>query len=140
MHTFVTTMEWQGGERTLERTEGRPPLEVSSPVVFGGEAGRWTPEDMLVAAVESCVLLTTLYFVQKNKIGLKTWTSRSAGDMAKTPEGLRFQRIEVNIAARVATAEDVEKLRKAVTLAEKYCPLSAAVRFPVEVKLEVTAS
>jgi len=139
MHTFVTTLEWKGGERIVQSAEGRPPIEVSSPPAFGGEAGRWTPEDFLVAAVESCVLLTTLYFVQKNRIGLTAWTSRCAGDMAKTPEGLRFQRIELSIAARVAAADDVEKLRKAVALAEKFCPLSAAVKFPVTVKLEVAA-
>lgn len=139
MHTFVTTLEWKGGERIVQSAEGRPPIEVSSPPVFGGEAGRWTPEDLLVAAVESCVLLTTLYFVQKNRIGLTAWSSRCAGDMAKTSEGLRFQQIELAITARVAAADDVEKLRKAVALAEKFCPLSAAVKFPVVVKLEVAA-
>jgi len=140
MHTFVTTLEWKGGERIVQNAEGRPPIEVSSPAAFGGEAGRWTPEDLLVAAVESCVLLTTLYFVQKNKIGLASWTSRCAGDLAKTAEGLRFQRMELNISARVSAAEDVEKLQKAVALAEKYCPLSAAVKCPVAVRLEAACS
>ena len=138
MHAFVTTLEWKGGERMVQHAEGRPPIEVSSPTAFGGEAGLWTPEDFLVAAVESCVLLTTLYFVHRNQIGLKGWTSRCTGEMAKTAEGLRFQRMELRITARVAAEADIEKLRQAVALAEKYCPLSAAVKFPVNVALDAS--
>ena len=136
MHTFTTTLEWKGGARIEQRTEGRPPIAVSSPPAFGGDAGCWTPEDFLVAAVESCVLLTTLYFVQRNKIGLRGWTSRCTGEMAKTAEGLRFQRMELSITARVAAETDVEALRRAVTMAEHFCPLSAAVKFPVAVALD----
>ena len=136
MHTFVTTLEWKGGERLVEHCEGCPPLDVSSPPAFGGEAGRWTPEDLLCAAVESCVLLTTLYFVQKNKIELRAWTSRTAGAVEKGASGLRFTKMEIAIAATVATDEDARKLAGAVQQAEQYCPLSGAVNFPVQVALE----
>ena len=59
MHVFKTTLEWKGGEHMVSHCEGRPDLELSSPPAFGGEAGRWTPEDLLCSAVESCVILTT---------------------------------------------------------------------------------
>ena len=136
MHQFITATEWQGGERLVVRTEGGLALDVSSPPVFGGEAGRWTPEDMLVGGVEACILLTTMYFVNKNRIGLKSWTSRATGDMEKGPSGLRFKKIEVSITARVAAGEDVKKLTDAVQMAEKYCPLSAAVNFPVSFRID----
>ncbi len=139
MHTFVTATEWLGGERLITRTEGGLSLEISSPVQFGGEAGRWTPEDILVAGVESCILLTALYFVQRHQIGLKSWTSRAVGTMEKGANGLRFTRIEVRITARVATEADVPRMREAVQLAETYCPLSAAVNFPVEFSLDCAA-
>ncbi len=137
MERFVTSVEWLGGERLTTRTQGGLELPVSSPVQFGGEPGRWTPEEMLVGGVESCILLTALYFIQRRKIGLKSWTSRAEGTVEKTPNGLRFTRIQVRITARVATEDDVPRLREAVELAEKYCPLSAAVNFPVEFSLDV---
>lgn len=136
MHTFITATEWLGGERLVTRTEGGLALDVSSPPQFGGEPGRWTPEDMLVGGVEACILLTTMYFVQRNKIGLKSWTSRATGTVEKGAAGLRFTRIDVRITARVETEADVTRLREAVALAEKYCPLSAAVNFPVEFTLD----
>jgi len=136
MHTFITATEWQGGEKLVTRTESGLALDVSSPPQFGGEAGKWTPEDMLVGGVEACILLTSMYFVTKNAIGLKSWTSRATGSMEKGASGLRFTRIDVRITARVATEADVPKMQDAVRLAEKYCPLSAAVNFPVAFTLD----
>ncbi len=136
MHSFITATEWQGGENLVTRTEGGLSIDISSPTQFGGEAGRWTPEDMLVGGVESCILLTSMYFVTKNKIGLKSWTSRATGSMEKGASGLRFTRIDVRVTARVATEADIPKMQEAVKLAEKYCPLSAAVNFPVEFTLD----
>ena len=133
MHVFETRLEWQGGEQLVQRAEGRPDLPVSSPPVFGGEAGQWTPEDLLLAAVESCVLLTTLFFVKKNQIGLKAYTSTARGPMTKGPSGLRFTELTVAIAATVAAPEDAAKLEQAIHLAEKYCPLSNVVNVPVKV-------
>ncbi len=136
MHPFDTMTEWQGGERLVISTDEGLRIEVSSPPQFGGEAGRWTPEDMLVAGVEACILLTTLYFVQRQQIGLRRWSSRAVGTMEKGPSGLRFTKIEVEIKSAVGSEADVEKLTHALHLAEKYCPLSAAVNFPVKVSLE----
>lgn len=133
MHVFETRLEWLGEEKLVQRAEGRPDLPVSSPPVYGGEAGKWTPEDLLLAAVESCVLLTTLFFVKKNQIGLKAYTSVAKGPMTKGPSGLRFTDISVAITATVATVEDVAKLEQAVHLAEKFCPLSNVVNVPVQV-------
>ncbi len=136
MHTFVTNLEWKGGEHLVQTCEGRPALDVSSPAAFGGEAGRWTPEDLLCAAMESCVLLTALYFVNRNRIGLKAWRSRTTATMEKGASGLRFTGMDIAIAASVAADDDVKKLTDAVHLAEKYCPLSAAINFPAAVSIE----
>ena len=140
MHEFITTLVRSDGERLIARAEGRPDLDVSSPPAFGGEAGRWTPEDLVCSAVESCLALTAQYFVQKNKIGLKQWSSRTRATMEKGPGGLRFTALEVTITATVAEAEDVSKLTEAVHLAEKFCPVSNVLTLPVAVRLDATVA
>jgi organic hydroperoxide reductase OsmC/OhrA len=140
MHEFITTLERSGGERLIARAEGRPDLTVSSPTAFGGEAGLWTPEDLVVSAVETCLALTAQYFVQKNRIGLKQWTSRTRATMEKGPGGLHFTAMEVAITATVAADEDVAKLTEAVHLAEKFCPVSNALSLPIAIRLDATVA
>jgi organic hydroperoxide reductase OsmC/OhrA len=137
MHVFKTTMEWRGGERLVSRCDGRPDLDLSSPPAFGGEAGRWTPEDLLCSAVESCVVLTTLFFVRRQNIGLISWKSRACATLEKGPAGLRFQTMDVEVDAVVSAAEDEPRLRDAVRQAEQYCPVSNALKIPVTVRASV---
>lgn len=140
MHTFATQLTWQGGERAITSSEGLPDLEISGPVQFGGEAGFWTPEHQLVGAIESCILLTTLFFVDKFKIGMQAYASASEGFMDKGASGLRFTKMTMKLTVTVADAAQVEKMKEAVELAEKYCPLSNAVNFPVEISLDCSVA
>jgi organic hydroperoxide reductase OsmC/OhrA len=138
MFTYETSVMWESGENGTAATEGRPSLAICPPPEFGGTADRWNPELLLVSAVESCMLLTTLSVLQRQKIALKGYTSKATGRMEKTPDGLRFTGIE--IAVTLATApEDAEKAAKAVAIAEKYCPVSNAVKCPVTVKVTTAA-
>ena len=74
MHTFTTSLEWKPGTEEADLAcEGKPTLAITPPPAFGGKAECWSPEDALVGAVESCLLLTALYFVGKAKIGLSAY-------------------------------------------------------------------
>ena len=139
MWNYETSLTWTGGEVGDAATAGRPSIAITPPVEFGGKADHWNPELLLVSAVESCMLLTTLSIVQRQKIGLKSYTSTAAGHMEKTPNGLRFTGIDLAIQLTASTAEDAEKADKAVKMAEKYCPVSNAVNCPVRITVTATA-
>ncbi|MCE9616217.1 MAG: OsmC family protein [Lentisphaerae bacterium] len=136
MFTFRTAAEWKPGSMGLELTAaGKPPLSMTSPPEFGGTPDHWSPEDMLLGSIQSCLLLTALYVVNRMKIELKGYRSEASGNMQKTPSGLRFTSIDITITASVATAEDATKMQQAVDQAEKFCPVSAAIGAPMSVTL-----
>lgn len=135
MWDYNTSLTWTGGEAADLKCEGKRTLAITPPPEFGGKRDCWSPEDMLVGTVESCMLLTTLHFVGKLKIGLSAYESRAVGRMKRTSDGLRFQSMEVEIHAILDTPEDEEKMNKAVEQAEAFCPVSAAVSCPIQVNL-----
>lgn len=143
MWQFNTSFTWQPehDERGVARAgHGAPEIAITPPADLGGKPGFWTPEDLLVSAVESCMLMTMLSVVKKQRITLQAYRSEASGVMEKTPEGLRITRIDIRVAATVALAEEVEKMQRAVQIAERYCPVSAAVSCPVHVTMAATAA
>ncbi|MDP3208253.1 MAG: OsmC family peroxiredoxin, partial [Rhodoglobus sp.] len=72
-HQFEVQVEWQGNRgagtsdyRAYDRdhlvtAEGNPPILGSSDRVFHGDAARWNPEEMLVAALSQCHMLSYLH-------------------------------------------------------------------------------
>lgn len=57
---FESGVYWKSGRKGILCSSGKPDVEITSPPEFKGEAGRWTPEDMLVASVNACTLMTFL--------------------------------------------------------------------------------
>ncbi len=142
MWQFNTTFTWQpehDEQGVAAAGHGAPLVSITPPADLGGKPGFWTPEDLLVSAVESCMLMTTLSVVKKQRITLKAYRSEATGRMEKTPEGLRITSIDIHIAATVAAPEEVEKMQRAVQIAERYCPVSAAVSCPVHVSVTAVA-
>ena len=137
MWTYETALKWTGGESGIEQAAARPDLTVSSPPEFGGKDNLWNPELLLVGAVEACMLLTSLSVAQRQKITLSGYTSAATGQMAKTPEGLRFQSIAIAVTLTVPAGTDEAKAAQVVHTAEKYCPVSNAVKCPVTVQVTV---
>lgn len=131
MWEYKTSVSWKGGEAAVLQSDHKPNLDITPPPEFGGQPDRWSPEDLIVGAVESCMLLTLLFFVEKMKINMTRYESEATGTLDRTNSGLRFQEMSVHISADVETAADEEKFKKAARQAEKFCPVSAAVSCPI---------
>ena len=135
METFKTEIVWREGRRF--GLSARQNLDLLAQ--FGGPAGIWSPEELLVASVGGCLLSTFLYFADRFKVPFDSCSSTSTGTLEKTSEGLRFTGIDVSIAVTVPDAEAVERassLRLKEKL-EKYCPVSASLNCPVRLVLDV---
>lgn len=135
---YETSVKWLSGERGLAETAGKQSFEFTPPPEFGGVENVWNPELLLVSSIETCMLLTSLHFIKKFGVEMKSYSSKADGELAKTPQGLRFQKMTITVSGIVAKPEDVEKFKSAVANAEKWCPVSNAVNFPVHVVAEAT--
>jgi len=139
VETFKTEIVWRQGRQFRLSARENPDLIAATPPQFGGPAGIWSPEELLVASVGGCLLSTFLYFADRFKVPLDSCSIASTGTLEKTSEGLRFTGIDVSIAVTVADEQAVERassLRLKEKL-EKYCPVSASLNCPVRLVLEV---
>jgi organic hydroperoxide reductase OsmC/OhrA len=128
------------GRTARKVARNNPALRVATPPGFGGPEGAWSPEELFVASVESCLLSTFLYFTERFDIALTSYSSNAKGSLEKTGQGLRFKGIDVSIAIAVPdeeTAGKVTTLRLKEKL-EKYCPVSTSLGCPVRIDLAVT--
>lgn len=138
MWEYKTSVEWKGEKSADVRCEKKPDLPFTAPPEFGGRDDCWSPEDLLVAAVESCLHLTARYWVGTMKIDMKGYRSQGVGRMERTANGLRFQGIDVRIQVDVGSDEDATKMQEAIEKTEQYCPVSQAVSCPIRIELETS--
>lgn len=137
MWAYETSVEWKEGKTGEANCSGKPGLEVATPPEFGGPEGIWTPEDLLTTAVESCIMASALFFLNRGKIQFRSYKSKAAGHLEKGPAGLVFSRIVVEVSLVLEDPSQADAAHKAVVQAEKTCPLSNSLSCPVELAVNL---
>jgi len=111
--------------------------EIGPPPEYGGSPNSLNPEEMLVASVNSCIMLVFFHFVKKSNVEVVSYSSDAEGKVEKTKNGLRFTNIQVKAKVRLGNAGSTQKIQEIVQLAEKYCLVSNALTCPVNYNVQI---
>ncbi|MFM8834688.1 MAG: OsmC family protein [Cytophagales bacterium] len=143
-HHYATTMQWRGNlgkgtsdyksySRNFEITaEGKPVLVGSSDPSFRGDAARYNPEEMLVAALSSCHMLWYLHLCAVNGVVVLDYVDKAVGNMVEYTNGSgEFTEVMLKPMVKVADQSMVEKAIHLHHDAAKMCFIARSVNFPI---------
>ena len=143
-HRYETTTVWRGDQgrgtadyRAYDRlydtsSPGRPTIEGSSDPVFRGDAQRWNPELLLIAALSECHLLSYLHRCAVGGVVVTGYSDTAIGVMVEDDDdGGCFEEVILRPVVTVASAGMVEKAAQLHEEASKRCFIASSVNFPV---------
>jgi organic hydroperoxide reductase OsmC/OhrA len=143
-HHYETTLTWTGdrGQGTADyraygrdhetTADGRPPLAGSADRAFRGDAERWNPELLLVAALSQCHLLSYLHRCALAGVAVVGYEDAASGVMAEDGDGGgRFEEVVLRPLVTVAEASMAERAAELHHEAAQRCFIAASVNFPV---------
>jgi organic hydroperoxide reductase OsmC/OhrA len=111
---------------------GAPPIEFASPPEFYGDAGFWTPEHFLVAAVASCFITTFRVIAELAKFVPEALEVHAEGVVEKTEKGYRFTRIRLRPILSVRSEKDREQGARLLEKAGRACLVSHSLASELE--------
>ena len=113
-----TKVSWKGERRGTAEVEGKGAIDVAAPPEFKGPTDVWSPEDLFVAAIESCLMLTFVSLCQDEGVELLSYTSTASGRLEKSAEGLSFGWVVISpiIEARCPEETTLKLIHKASEL------------------------
>ena len=123
----VTKKEHNTGALSAPDKSG---FDVAPPPEFGGPRGSWSPEDLFVAAINTCIMTTFLHFAGRRKIDVLGYLSDAEGVLEKVDNKLAFSKVTIKPKIRVKV-DHVEDAKKLLTLSEKHCLISNSVKSEV---------
>ncbi len=137
VYIFENTVFQNQNEPAKVIFSGLDQMEIGAAAEFGGSGQGLNPEEMFVAAINSCLMNTFFYFTQKFKIETLSYNSQASGQLEKQSDGFRFTNVEVKAKVQLTEEKFAEKTQEAGQLAEKYCLVSKSVACPVNYQLEI---
>lgn len=124
------------GHATLA-SPGVPDLATAAPADFGGPGDAWSPEQLLVAAVEACFLLTFRAIAQASRIEFTSLAVDGQGIVDRANGGMRFTEIVLRPRLALPAGADAARVRRALEKAEKACLVSASLSTPIRLEPEI---
>jgi organic hydroperoxide reductase OsmC/OhrA len=112
------------------RVPGKAPIAGSSDPAFRGEAARHNPEDMLLAALSSCHMLSYLHLAAVAGVVVTAYLDDATGSMALDAGRGRFTEVVLHPAVTIA-AGDAAKAAALHEEAHHACFIANSVNFPV---------
>ena len=120
---YSNNLVWDAARRGRTSAPGKPDIAIGSPPEFKGEAGVWAPEEMLVAALNACMMLTFVAFAQGKKLAFVAYESAAEGLLANVDGKYRIVEVSVRPILVLKSEADIEA-------AERSCEVSKGVIAP----------
>jgi organic hydroperoxide reductase OsmC/OhrA len=111
---------------------GKPPLPGSAEPAFRGDADRYNPEELLVAALSQCHMLWYLHLCASAGVVVTAYRDRPRGTMLLDDEGSgAFTEVVLAPQVTVAAAAMADEAARLHDDAARLCFIARSVAFPV---------
>lgn len=119
---------------------GVPRLSTAPPVEFGGPGRTWSPEHMLLGAVESCFVFTFRALAQASGLAYDDLQVSGEGVVDRAERVTRFTEISLRARLRVPAGVDRDRALRLMESAERQCLVTASLSTPVRLDAGVDES
>jgi organic hydroperoxide reductase OsmC/OhrA len=124
----------------MVHVDGVPDLLSAPPLDFDGPGDAWSPEYLLLAAVQTCFLFTLRVVAQASRVEFTALEVAAEGTVDRKDGGLRFTEIVLRPRLTLPAGADRARALRALEKSEKACLVSASLSTPIRLEPEIVES
>jgi len=119
---------------------GLPDLRTAPPVDFDGPGDAWSPEQLLLAAVQTCFLFTLRSIARASQSPFVSLELSATGTVNRQDGVTRFTEIVLRPRLVIAAGSDRARALHVLEKSERHCLVGASLSTPIRVEPEITES
>ena len=144
-HEFTGELVWKRGGEGVARSNHtvtfarRPPFEVSAAPQYQGDPTRLNPEELFLAAIASCQLLTYLALAPRAEVEVLHYEDRATAVLAIVDRKMRIQSVALRPRITIAGTDEAAA-RGLVEKAHEGCFIANSVTCEIRVEPTIVQS
>lgn len=145
-HYYDVDVQWKADRKgILSSAVLDTAIETATPPQFAkGMPGIWSPEHLLVAAVNSCLMTTFLAIAENSKLVFESFESAASGKLEMVDGRYMISEITLKPVLSIGNEADREKASRVLAKSEAACLISNSVKskiiFEPEIKVLSTSN
>jgi organic hydroperoxide reductase OsmC/OhrA len=136
-HLYNVRLAGGPNDYALVSTDGVPDLRAAPPADFDGPGDVWSPEHLMLAAVETCLLFTLRSVAKASKFEFVSLEVSGDGTVGRKDGATKFTEIVLHARLKVPHGGNKERAVRVLEKSEKACLVSASLSTPVRVEAEI---
>ncbi|MEN9339244.1 MAG: hypothetical protein RIQ62_556 [Bacteroidota bacterium] len=138
-HYYDVTVTWQHDRKGIMQSDTLPDtIEVATPPEFTkGMPGIWSPEHLLVAAVNSCLMTTFLAIAENSKLTFLSFTSKAIGKLEVIDGKYLISEITLFPKIIISEEKDRERAERILQKSEANCLISNTVKSNIHMETDI---
>ena len=135
-HRYSAELVVKDDKSSFLQAPPRPPIVAGNPPEFDGQAEFWSPEHLLLGALQTCFRGT--FDALSGRAGVKAskYGTRAEATLEKTAAGIVFTQIKLIASVEVPAAQ-VDATKELLAKAKKYCIISGQLKTEPTLELDV---
>ena len=126
-HHYVSTASGNSLGTVVTESRQCPPLYVAEPEEFDGTGEQWSPEQMFVAIVADCLILTFRAIAKASRFDWQDLTCNAEGKLDRIDGVNRFTHIDLHVTLTLNSDADEQKGLRLLTKAENQCLIKNSI-------------
>lgn len=136
-HEYEVHLSGSPSGHAVMSTPGIPDLPTAPPADFDGPGDAWSPEHLLLAAVQACFLFTFRSIAKASRVDFISLDVDASGTVDRQEGVTRFTQIVLRPRLVVARGTDREQALRLLEKGEKHCLVSASISTPIRLEPEI---
>ena len=129
---------WSSGKSGLVKSDSAPnAIHFTAPLQFGGFEGRWSPEDLLLAAVAGCYTTTFRAIAEYSKFEYTDLEVEARGVVRKAESGYKFDAIVISPTLTISSNEEQPRVCRLLEKTKQLCLISRALSIAITYEPQV---
>ncbi len=129
-HYYNVNLTWSADRKgEISSPELNDNVEVATPPQFNKEMeGIWSPEHLLTAAVNSCLMTTFLAIAENSKLEFVSFSCESKGKLEQVDGKFLMTEIILEPTLKIKNEADKEKAERILHKSEAACLISNSIK------------
>ena len=118
--------------------DGLTELASAPPKEFGGPGDQWSPEDLLVAAVADCFVLSFRAIAGMSKFSFTDLECKVTGTLDKVERDVQFVALQIHAHLTIPADADESRAQRLLEKAEATCFITNSLKAEPHLETQIT--
>ena len=128
VYTYRTAVKWTEQKKGAITCDGKPEIQVATPPEFKGHEGIWSPEDLYVAAANTCLMTTFLSLAERAGLTFTVYQCEAEGRLELVDGKFQVTMITLRPHITLQSGTDAAKAKELIEKAEANCLISNSMK------------